>query len=166
MRSMLHTTAPHPHLETMMVKSLFNADARASVKARLRNLTSDTPRQWGTMTPAQAITHVADQLRMAFGEISPHSSPRALSYWPLNYLAIYVIPWAKGKGKASPETLRTRPSDWASDQAALIALVERFSTADANGKWPVDAVFGSLSGKAWGALCYKHLDYHLRQFGC
>lgn len=149
-----------------MVKSLFDADARAGVIARVRRLTADAPRVWGTMTPAAAVTHVADQLRVAFGEIPRRSPSRVLSYWPLNYLAIYVIPWAKGKGKASPETLSTKPSSWEADQAALIALVEHFSSADPNGEWPVDAVFGSLTGRAWGALCYKHLDYHLRQFGC
>ena len=149
-----------------MVKSLFDADVRAEAISRVRRLTSDAPRRWGSMTPALAVTHVADQLRMAFGEIPRRSPRRVLSYWPLNYLAIYVIPWAKGKGKASPETLSTKPSNWDADQAALVSLVERFSKADPNGKWPADAVFGSLSGRAWGVLCYKHLDYHLRQFGC
>jgi hypothetical protein len=27
------------------------------------------------------------------------------------------------------------------------------------------AVFGRISGRSWGALQYKHLDHHLRQFG-
>ncbi len=148
------------------MKSLFNAEARRSAIARVRQLSSDSPRQWGTMTPAAAVAHVADQLRMAFGEIPRRSPAPLLSHWPLNYLAIYVIPWAKGKGKASPETLTTTPSEWERDRAALIELVERFSSADPNGRWPDDAVFGSLSGRAWGVLCYKHLDYHLRQFGC
>jgi hypothetical protein len=148
------------------MKSLFAADTRASVISRIRRLTPDAPRQWGTMTPAAAVAHVSDQLRMAFGEIPRRSPLRALGHWPLNYLAIYVIPWARGKGKASEETLTTKPSNWDADQAALIALVERFAVEDPNAAWPVDAVFGSLSGRAWGALCYKHLDYHLRQFGC
>jgi hypothetical protein len=148
------------------MKSLFDAGTRASLTARIRRLTPDAPRKWGTMTPAAALAHVTDQLRMAFGEIALQSPRRALSYWPLNYLAIYVIPWAKGKGKASAETLTTKPSNWPDDQAALIALVERFAVQNPNGKWPADAVFGSLSGEAWGVLCYKHVDYHLRQFGC
>lgn len=148
------------------MKSLFDADARASVISRIHRLTPDSPRHWGTMTAAAAVAHLTDQLHMAFGEI-PRRSPRpVLSYWPLNYLAIYAIPWAKGQGKASAETLTTKPSDWPADKAALIALVERFPSENPNGAWPADAVFGSLSGRAWGALCYKHIDYHLRQFGC
>jgi hypothetical protein len=148
------------------MKSLFDAGTRTSVILRVRRLTPDAPPRWGTMTPAAAVTHLSDQLRMAFGEIL-RSSPRpVLSYWPLNYLAIYVIPWAKNKGKASPETLSTKPSNWDADQATLIALINRFSSSDPSSEWPTDAVFGSLSGRAWGALCYKHLDYHLRQFGC
>ncbi|HEY0141043.1 MAG TPA: hypothetical protein VGF48_09110 [Thermoanaerobaculia bacterium] len=148
------------------MKSLFDATARASVISRVRRLTSDAERLWGTMTPAAAVTHLADQLRVAFGEIVRSSPPRVLSYWPLNYLAIYVIPWAKGKGKAAPETLSTKPLNWDADQAALITLIERFSSSEPDSQWPADPVFGSLSGRAWGVLCYKHVDYHLRQFGC
>jgi hypothetical protein len=139
------------------MESLFNADARAGAISRIRRLTPDAPRQWGTMTPGAAVAHVADQLRMAFGEIPRQSSRRVLSYWPLNYLAVYVIPWAKGKGKASEETLRTKSSDWHADQAALIALVERFSVQDPNARWPEDAVFGSLSGRA-GACCVTSIS--------
>jgi hypothetical protein len=47
-----------------------------------------------------------------------------------------------------------------------MALVERFGHADPGKVWPVSPVFGALSGKDWGALSYKHLDHHLRQFGC
>jgi len=150
----------------MRMKSLFDADTRVEVISRIRRLSPDAPRQWGTMTPAAAVTHMSDQLRMAFGDIVRRSPPRVLSYWPLNLLAIYVIPWGKGQGKASPETLATKATSWDADQAAFIALVERFSAADPNGRWPADAVFGSINGPAWGVLCYKHLDYHLRQFGC
>jgi len=32
-------------------------------------------------------------------------------------------------------------------------------------KWPASRVFGGISGRSWGVLQHKHLDYHLRQFG-
>jgi hypothetical protein len=30
---------------------------------------------------------------------------------------------------------------------------------------PEHPAFGRLSGRAWGALVYRHMDHHLRQFG-
>ena len=147
------------------MKSLFAQDARAEIMSRIGRLSPESPRQWGTLTVAAVLTHLGDELRQALGEIPVHSPRRALSYWPLNYLAIHVIPWPKGRGKASPD-FTTKPSRWAADRSALVALVDRFAAADPRGKWPESSVFGALSGRDWGALCYKHLDHHLRQFGC
>ncbi len=147
------------------MRSLFAPDVRAGVIDRIRRLTPESPRQWGTLTPGIALAHVADELRQAFGEIPVRSPRRALSYWPLNYLAIHVIPWPKGKGKAARE-FATPPSSWDADRATLVGLVERFAAADPTARWPASSVFGALSGRDWGVLCYKHLDHHLRQFGC
>ncbi len=35
----------------------------------------------------------------------------------------------------------------------------------AGGAWPVSPVFGRISGRSWGVMLYRHLDYHLGQFG-
>ncbi len=43
--------------------------------------------------------------------------------------------------------------------------VDRCGQQDAQGDWPKHPLFGPLSGEEWGALSWKHLDYHLRQFG-
>src|SRR5713101_80498 len=147
------------------MKSLFSYEARAEIVSRLSQLTPDAPRQWGTMTAAAALAHVADELRQAFGEIPVRAPRRALSYWPLNYLAIHVIPWPKGRGKVSPD-FTSKPSSWDADRSALVGLVERFATANPRARWPVSSVFGRLSAHDWGVLCYRHLDHHLRQFGC
>jgi hypothetical protein len=34
-----------------------------------------------------------------------------------------------------------------------------------NGCWPDHPTFGSLTGRAWGALMYRRNDHHFRQFG-
>lgn len=54
---------------------------------------------------------------------------------------------------------------WEEDRAALHDLIERFAAEDRAGRWPPHPAFGTLSGRGWGSLAYKHLDHHLRQFG-
>jgi hypothetical protein len=106
------------------------------------------------------------ELRLMFGELVPTSPRRLFARWPFNYLAIHVIPWPRGGGRADREMLPEPSASWETDHSALMALVERFGHADPGKVWPVSPVFGALSGKDWGALSYKHLDHHLRQFGC
>ena len=149
-----------------MVRTLFDSEARAEIQSRIRHFAPTAQRQWGTMSPSAALAHLVAELRLTFGELQPTSAAPLLARWPLNYLAIYVIPWPRGKGKAVPEVLPPASSSWQVDQQALVGLVERFAHADPAGHWPMSPAFGVLSGKDWGVLSYKHLDHHLRQFGC
>ncbi len=103
---------------------------------------------------------------MAFGEITSTPPSGPLSRWPMDYLVIHVLPWPKGKARGPGEAFRTAPGVWAADRAAVVALVQRFAAPDPAGAWPASSIFGNLSGNDWGVLCYRHLDHHLRQFGC
>src|SRR6266566_312687 len=47
-----------------------------------------------------------------------------------------------------------------------MTLIERFCDKQQQQTWPEHPLFGKLSGKDWAALSYKHLNHHLRQFGC
>ena len=66
---------------------------------------------------------------------------------------------------APPEMLTTSSAEWRDDVAALHALVDRVGQKDSSEKWGTHPVFGQVSGEEWGLLCWRHLDYHLRQFG-
>ena len=50
------------------MKSIFDADAHAELIERLGNLTSDTSREWGKMSPSQMMEHTARALEMALGD--------------------------------------------------------------------------------------------------
>jgi hypothetical protein len=148
------------------VRTLFAPDARADIVARLRQFTPDRPRQWGQLTAPKALAHLGDQLRMAFGDIAPRPPRGPIRFWPMNYLLIHLLPWPKGRAKGPAEAFQSPPQAWADDQAAVIRLVERFAAADQDASWPTHSLFGRMRGRDWGVLCYKHLDHHLRQFGC
>lgn len=84
---------------------------------------------------------------------------------PVRTLMVHWLPWPKGWVGASPEMLRTSPGDWREDIARLHRTIGRAGDKDPAEEWGAHPVFGPLSGREWGRICWMHLDYHLRQFG-
>ena len=52
----------------MTMGSRLDTASRASLEARVRRLRPDSVRQWGRMTPHQAICHMSDAFRMSLNE--------------------------------------------------------------------------------------------------
>jgi len=118
------------------------------------------------MSIDRAICHLADQLRFAVGELRPRGPRGALTWPPLQRLAIVVIPWPHGRLTASPELLQTAPSPaFEGDRSELLRLINKFVAMDHAALGP-HPMFGRLSPDLWGILAYRHCDYHLRQFAC
>ena len=145
--------------------TLFDARDRAQVLERIGALQPDRRPVWGRFAPAEMVCHVSASLRQALGEYEAARGRGALSTWPLNWLAIHVAPWPKGKTQSPPEFLAVKPTTWEDDLARLRALVGRFGERKPEDAWPVSPFFGRISGRSWGVLQYRHLDHHLTQFG-
>jgi hypothetical protein len=148
-----------------MKRTMFDPAPRAGVIARLRRLTPETPRRWGTMSAPRMVAHLTDQMYHCLGD-RPCTPVRSWLRWPpVRYLAIYWVPWPKGRTKGPPDAFLTQPGDWHADVANLIALLDRFGARDPAGAWPDHGLLGRMRGSDWGHLCSKHFDHHLRQFG-
>jgi hypothetical protein len=145
--------------------SLFDAQDRARIQARIAALTPERRPLWGRFTVPAMVCHVSAGLRQGLGEYDAGPPDGPLRHAPLNWLVIHVLPWPPGKGQSPPEFLSVRPTTWEADTSALRSLVDRFGARGADAPWPPSKVFGRISGRSWGALQYKHLDHHLRQFG-
>src|SRR5215471_4217771 len=145
--------------------SLFDPRERRAVLDRISRLTPDRKPLWGRFTAPEMVCHVSCDLRQGLGELDAGPPSGPLVRFPLNLLAIHVMPWPKGKGKSPPEFLSTRPTTWQADVNRLRDLIERFSARGPSVSWPASRVFGRISGKSWGVMEHKHLDHHLRQFG-
>lgn len=145
--------------------SLFDPQARRVVLERISRLTPDRKPIWGRFTASEMVCHVSCDLRHGLGELDAGPPSGPLARFPLNWFAIHVMPWPKGKGKSPPEFLATRPTTWVGDVSRLRDLVERFGARGAAVLWPKSRVFGHISGRSWGVMEHKHLDHHLRQFG-
>jgi hypothetical protein len=110
------------------------------------------------------VVHLSDALKMALGELPVPSRKTPLRYPVIKQLIIYLMPWPKGAPTA-PELLARVPAAWNGEVVALGALVEKFANRPAGEKWPPHPAFGSMTGRAWGVLAYRHCDHHFRQFG-
>lgn len=145
--------------------TLFDPAARDALLARIGRLAADRRPRWGRFTAPEMVCHVTSDLRCGLGELDGGPPRGPLTRAPLNWFVIYVMPWPKGRGKSPPELLAVRPTTWDADLARLVDAVTRFSARGPGGSWPVSPVFGHISGRSWGAMVSKHLDYHLSQFG-
>ncbi len=145
--------------------SLFDASVRRSILDRISRLRPDAHPLWGRFTAAEMVCHMSCDLRQGLGELDAGPPAGPLTRFPLNWVAIHVLTWPKGKGKSPPEFLATRPTTWEADVNRLRDLVERFGARGATAAWPASKVFGRISGPSWGVMEHKHLDHHLRQFG-
>jgi hypothetical protein len=149
------------------MKNMYAPSDLETLKARIAQLRPDSDRQWGSMTPAQALTHCSLGMQMATGDLRP---PRML-------IGRILGPLIKPKVVADDQPMRRNsptvqelkvPSqpDFATEQLRLIGLLDQFSAAGPKGcATHPHAFFGRLTPDEWAILTYKHVDHHLRQFG-
>lgn len=147
-----------------MSKTIFDPAARAALFARIDSLNPQASARWGRMTPPRMLSHLIDAVRMALGELLIPQRTTFLSNPVVRYLIIHVFPFPKGAPTA-PALLARAPDNWASDVAALKAVIERAAAQSRGGTWQPHPAFGVLSSADWGVLIHKHVDHHLKQFG-
>lgn len=147
-----------------MGKSIFQAAARTELQQRLARLKPDSAPKWGKMNAPKMVVHLADAAKMALGELPVAHIKAPIRFPVIKHLIIYVMPWPKGTPTA-PELVARVPAAWNGEVVTLSALIERFATRSVNEKWPPHPAFGTMSGRLWGALVYKHFNHHFTQFG-
>lgn len=147
----------------MKTGTLLKDEDRAALIARLRQIQPDTPARWGKLNAPAMLCHLADQLRVALGEIPTKAVHTFLSRTLIKWLVVNTgLQPPPGKVETAPEMLTTSPTTWEADLAACEQLAIRVGRGEARTEHPM---FGRLNPAEWGRLCWKHLDHHLRQFG-
>jgi hypothetical protein len=149
------------------MKNLHEPALVADVKARLARLQPDSPRQWGRMTPAQAVAHLSISFDAALGDVTP---PRMLIG---RFIGALIKPTMVGSDKPMQQGAPTVPTfvvaddrDLDTERARLSTLLDRFVDGGAAAcTTKPHAFFGRMTPDQWSVLMYKHLDHHLRQFG-
>ena len=151
-----------------MKETLTDPALRAALVARLQRLAPDSPRQWGRMTPHQAICHLSDSFRdmMSATPISSVATPFSRTF--VRWIALHSgLPWPHGV-KTRPEVDQeiggTKPVEFGSDRRQLEGLIEQFAARSGNDLQP-HPMFGRMTTGEWQRWGWRHTDHHLRQFG-
>ena len=145
------------------MKSVWNTEQHRELRERVERLTPQHVAQWGRMTAPQVVVHLTDSLRMASGDLPVASKNLPLRYPPLKQLVLYYLPFPKNAPTA-PELLVRQPGEWSADLSELCARLDRFVASGPAGAIRVHPAFGTMTGKQWGVLVYRHMDHHLKQF--
>jgi uncharacterized protein DUF1569 len=145
--------------------SLRDPNTRNTLIQRLQRLTPSTRPKWGKFDAPHMVCHLNDAMAVSLGELSTTSmNKKAFQCFPLKHLVIYVVPFPKG-AQAPPDMLSSVPDAFDADLKQLFDRMERIAAApDAPG--PEHPLFGPLSNEEWNVLHWKHIEHHLKQFGC
>ena len=145
--------------------SIWDAQARHELLARVERLAPDAAARWGKLTCVGMLAHVNDALRMVIGEVNPPLRRTPLRHFPLKQLIIYVLPFPKGAPSAPMLFARGAGADFRDEVTAFGQILQRVAGRSAETRWPDHPAFGRMSRGDWGALGYKHVDHHFTQFG-
>lgn len=151
------------------MKTAADPDVLRLLTERLRRLETTSERRWGTLTPHEMLCHLGDAAEMVL-MTRPRTTPVAVPRhgWLLKAVMLWPpIPWPGGVAtnpRHDPRREGTRPSEFERDRARAIATLEGMASAT-GGLEPVHGIFGPMSCRDWQRWAYRHIDYHLRQFG-
>jgi hypothetical protein len=151
------------------VSKAITQDKIDAIRARMKKLTHDSERQWGTLSPHEMICHLSDALRHPLGDRpAPLPKPSWFRHTLLKWLFLWVIPqYPKGastRAYFNPKSDGTKPEEFTRDLETLDQLTLRFVAAAP--RISVEHTrFGRMRGKEWLRWWWMHTDHHLRQFG-
>ena len=149
------------------MKTLFVDSHRDAILSRLAALAADSVPKWGRMDVAQMLTHCARATEVATGDRQLKQRLLGKILGPFVRSAVLGDRPFKPNGPTDASFIVEDQRDFDTERARLRDVLERVSRAGADeAQTHVHVFFGRLTGDEWGRLIYKHLDHHLRQFGC
>lgn len=150
------------------MRSLFNPSDHEYLRQRLGLLTPTARRRWGRMSSHQAVCHLCDWFRGVLGDRPIPGTPPSWRVRIVRFLAFTTpLPWPRGFRTAPEQDQEkggTPPEEFASDVAALEALMAQFAEHRGEGLTP-HWRWGQMPRAMWGRYGYRHIDHHFRQFG-
>ena len=146
------------------MKSILDKSSFEEIRSRLENLTEESERQWGSMSPAQMANHCQYPLKIMLQKEDYGLKPN----WLINLLFKKSMYSDKLWRKNLPTVKRfkqTEDRNFNEEMPKLKALLDEIGNQLNKEDWGDHPAFGKLTNEQWGKMQYKHLDHHLRQFG-
>ncbi len=150
-----------------MIKNIFEAATTEEVIARINTLNAESKALWGSMSVGQMLAHCAVTYEMIFED--KHARPpaviRLMLKWFVKPTVVGVKPYKKNS-QTAPAFKMTEPKDFENSKRILIEYLQKVQTLGPSYfEGRESHSFGHLTTAEWNAMFYKHLDYHLSQFG-
>jgi hypothetical protein len=150
------------------MKSMFDKETYAEMVKRIEAMRHDSPRQWGKMTQDQVMHHCVHATKLAVGEAKLKRSLLGRILGPIAKKGFLEDkPFRQSLPTASELVVVSNKYDFEKEKAELLRLVKKLHEGGEAGttKHP-HGFFGELTPQQWAESQWKHLDHHLRQFGC
>ncbi len=114
------------------------------------------------MSVDQMLWHVSDAMAVAVGE--KQVAPRRIPLPPrVMKFVVLRLPWFKG-APTLPEFVAKGPYDFGAERERCLRLIRTLAARPLSGPWPVNPIFGHVTGPDVSRLHAKHLDHHFTQF--
>lgn len=154
------------------METLFDAASPAHFTDRINALSPDSKGQWGKMNVEEMLEHCVLGVGIPLGTVTlSRTMVGRLFGWLGKRLAVDSDKPFSKNAPTDPRLLKAAPAVNAARVAELkeelIAGVLELNRRGPTGmpKEP-HPFFGKLTPAEWDKLSAKHLDHHLRQFGC
>jgi hypothetical protein len=150
------------------MSQVFRSEAHAELVRRIDSLRPESVRQWGRMSPHQAVCHLNDSYKaILLDRPLARESPDLKRLFMRFYAFTLPIPWPKGaptSREVDAERDGSPPGDFEADVEELKTLLQRFVDSEGRTLEP-HYYWGQMPRRVWGRYGYRHIDHHLRQFG-
>ncbi|MGL4596870.1 MAG: DUF1569 domain-containing protein [Bacteroidia bacterium] len=148
------------------MESLFDAQKRGELLARINQLTPEHKAAWGKMNGPQMLAHCAMAFDTAFGTISGKQIFLGKLFGKMAKKKL-TAPEPFGKNSpTSPKLIAVDANDFEKEKQRLIQQVTKFGEGGpALVTDNLHMFYGKMTKQEWDLLMYKHTEHHLRQFG-
>ena len=146
--------------------SIFDKNGTDKMIARINILHEDSQPLWGTMSVDQMLKHCSLAIKTSQGKLDLKMNYlMKILGKTLKHKIIYNGDFQKG-GPTAKELLITRHYVFSKAKSELIRYITVFADQGRDAIPEMNhPFFGDLTYEEWDLLIWKHLDYHLKQFG-
>jgi len=150
-----------------MIKNIFDESVTNDVIGRISTLTADSKAIWGSMSVGQMLAHCTVTYEMIFEDkhARPPAAIRLMLKWFVKPTVVGEKPY-KRNSQTAPAFKMTEEKDFEISKNKLIDYLQKVQNLGPSYfEGRESHSFGKLTIAEWNAMFYKHLDYHLSQFG-
>lgn len=147
-------------------KSLLDASVRQDCINRINAMTPEAQPAWGKMDAAQMMAHCAEVQEVLNGK-PLKGTPFFIKLFkgPIRKAVFNDVPYSRN-ARTHPQYLVVDQRAFDTEKARLIAALEQTGKlTEAERRAIKHPMFGAMTDAELGWGGYKHLDYHLAQFG-